>query len=494
MGALMELEVTFVSHATLKIRGVFGTLLCDPWILNEPIFNLSTWKFPAARIPPEEVVRDVDYLFITHSHEDHFHIPSIDLISRDVQVLLPAYDNHPSLRAHTTERVLRSLGFHRIRRIRSWETFQLGGVTPLTVIPSAKSRSQDWENAGFVIDHPGCRLINMNDNLNDDELCDEIVERWPSFDIGFVQSGGVTMFPGCFKMDEEAMRAAAAKRKVAFVDQRRFIRRLNPRHIAPFAGDFCWLHERYFHNNWANRTTPLLFEQMVDSEFPGQSQFVLLYPSDVWTPSRGVVRNHPEVNWGRFLGEVKRVQARLRPKIDRIERWLHDVSLDELEARSRRRTTIVQASITKDYIDFDARFRMYIEGEHSNFGFVMKANPKDGFSFDWNDRAPVTQTLHVPEHIWAAVLEGKLMWNIIQWVGKADQHVEFTRDMGRFWFWLEYHIDIFSKNIQCILEPELVPGLEEPVRPKYATFPMPGEWQAAETEVPRARAVGDGRM
>ena len=473
---MTELEITFISHATLKIRGQFGTFLCDPWILNEPIFNLSTWKFPPARVPPDEVVRDIDYLFITHSHEDHFHVPSLDRFSRDVQVLLPAYDNHPGLRAQTTERVLRALGFHRIRRIRSWDTFLLGGVTPLTVIPSANTRDQDWENAGFVIDHPGCRLINMNDNLNDEALCDEIAGRWPDFDIGFVQSGGVTMFPGCFKMDEQEMRAAAAKRKIAFVDQRRFLRRLKPKHIAPFAGDFCWLDDRYFHNNWANRTTPMLFQQMVEDDFQGASRFVLLYPSDVWTPSRGVVRRHAEVDWSRMLEEMNRVKTRFQPKVDAIDRWLHEVSLDDLEERSRQRTALVQRAITKDYIDFDSRFRLFVEGERSNFGFVLKANPQDGFAFDWDDQEPVTQTLYVPEHIWAAILEGKLMWNIIQWVGKADQHVEFTRDMGRFWFWLEYHIDLFSKNIQCILEPELVPGLKTPVRPTYATFPMPGEW------------------
>ena len=486
-----ELEITFVSHATLKIRGEFGTFLCDPWILNEPIFNLSTWKFPAACIPPDEVVRDIDYLFITHSHEDHFHIPSIDLVSREVQVLLPAYDNHPSLRAHTTERVLRALGFTKIRRIRSWETFLLGGLTPLTVIPSAGSRDQDWENAGFVIDHPGCRIINMNDNLTDEVLCREINARWPAFDIGFVQSGGVTMFPGCFKMEEDEMRAAAAKRKVAFVDQRRFIRLLKPKHIAPFAGDFCWLHERYFHNNWANRTTPMLFKEMVEEDFSGASQFLLFYPSDVWTPSRGMIRNHPGVDWDHMLDEIGRVQTRFRPKIDAIERWLHEVSLDDLEARSRRRTAVVQAGITKDYIDFDSRFRLVIDGAHSNFGFVMKADPIRGFAFDWDDCGPVTQTLHVPEHIWAAILEGKLMWNIIQWVGRADQHVDFTRDMGRFWFWLEYHVDICTKNIQCILDPELVPSLERCVRPDYAVFPMAGEW-SARREGPVA--VGNGRL
>ena len=95
---MQPLEVTFVSHACLRIKGAFGSLICDPWILNEPVYNFSTWKFPAAIIPPEALIKDLDYLFITHSHEDHFHVPSLNYFPRDTQILLPEYVMHPGLR------------------------------------------------------------------------------------------------------------------------------------------------------------------------------------------------------------------------------------------------------------------------------------------------------------------------------------------------------------------------------------------------------------
>src|SRR5690242_18296601 len=104
-----DLTVTMISHACLKITARFGTLLCDPWFVNEPVYNFTTWKFPAAVIPPEKVANRVDFLFISHSHEDHFHIPSIDYLSRDILVLLPEYAGHPGLRAQTIERSMRAL-------------------------------------------------------------------------------------------------------------------------------------------------------------------------------------------------------------------------------------------------------------------------------------------------------------------------------------------------------------------------------------------------
>jgi len=469
------LEVTFVSHACLKISGEFGTLLCDPWFLNEPVYNLSTWKFPAAVIPPDELVSGVDYLFISHSHEDHFHIPSIDHIDRNVTVLLPAYESHPSLRAHTTERMMRELGFHRIKRVKGWETVMLGGVTPFTFIPAADTRQHDWENAGFVLAHPDATILNLNDNVNDAALCQEIKRRWPVIDLALVQAGGVTMFPGCFKLSDAEMKAAADARKVTFNEQRRVLDIIKPTAIAPFAADFCWLDERLFHCNWANRTTPKLFTAFANGEFP-ETEVVLLLPSDVWTKSGGVRKNHPGVDWDDMLGEIRKLQQRFRPKLEAIQTWLRDSDFSDMEARTRQRTAITQQRITQDWVNFSARFRFQIEGPNSGFSYVLKADPATGVSFDWDDRGAVDQTLHVDEIDWAAILDGKLTSHTIQWVAKAVQHVAYRIDMGRFWYWREYHEDLDGSRSQILLDGSQFPTVRQHVRPRHASFPMPGEW------------------
>jgi hypothetical protein len=126
-------------------------------------------------------------------------------------------------------------------------------------------------------------------------------------------------------------------------------------------------------------------------------------------------------------------------------------------------------------IDFSARFRHTIEGEGHHFSFVMKATPEAGFDIDWNDEAPVNQTLYVPARIWAAVLAGKLLWTDIQWNGKAEQHDEFRYDFARFWYWIEYHISLNQKQIQAVMEPGLYPDLK-PIDPSRGVFPQSGEW------------------
>ncbi|GAB4223053.1 MAG: hypothetical protein Tsb005_16910 [Gammaproteobacteria bacterium] len=471
------MHIQFITHACLKITSDFGTLICDPWLLNEPVFNLSTWKFPPALLTPEEVIKNCDYLLITHSHEDHFHIPSLNYFPRDIPIILSAFDTHPSLRAHTIELVLRQLGFNNITRLRSWESFSLSAKSTLTCIPNAKSRDHDWENMGFVLRDADTTLLNLNDNVNDEALCHEIKQRFPHIDIGFIQTGGVTMFPGCFRMPLQDMQRAADERKFRFLEQRRLLDFIQPRVVAPFAGDFAWFADQYFHNNWANRTTPLLFQQMLTEYYASQDvELILLQPSDTWSLAEGHQYQTRRIDWHNMLDEIKYAKTLFTPKLHALEHYLHEVNLNNLMQRSQRYTHNIANYITRDYIDFSARFRFTIEGAHSNFSFVTKTDPINKFQVDWNDHAKVDQTLYVPEHIWAAILEGKLMWNIIQWVGQAEQE-QFTRDMGRMWFWMEYHIDLNNKNIQVNIADQLLAQIGRYTEPTKATFPMHNETQ-----------------
>ncbi|HWQ31823.1 MAG TPA: MBL fold metallo-hydrolase [Blastocatellia bacterium] len=474
-----ELEVQMIGHACLRIEGRFGALLCDPWFLNEPIFDCTTWRFPAAVVPPSEVVRDLDYLFITHAHEDHFHIPSIDYISRDVQVLLVEYDHHPGLRAQTIERTMRALGFHRIRKLRSWETVSLSDEVTFTVIPAARTRTHDWENAGFVIDHPGCRLINMNDNIGDARLYREVAERFSRFDIGFVQAGGVSMYPGCYRMSQEQMLAEAAKRIFNPAYQKAMIDGLKLDRIVPFAADFCWLDDQYFHCNQTNRSTPLIFTQWIERDYPpGEPEVVVMYPSDTWSASAGLTRRHPEIDWHNYLDEIRAVKARFADKVAAARAFVEASDQRDLLARSRAYTAHINRWICQEYIDFTGRFRLVIEGADAGFSFVLKASPQAGFRIDWDDDEPVDQTLYIPQAVWAGILEGRLMWNPVQWASQNEQHVPYRIDLGRFWFWLEFYIDLNNRSVQALVESIQHPHLGAAIRPQWGTFPQPGEWEA----------------
>src|ERR1700681_3717742 len=380
------LSVTYVTHASLLLDGEFGRLLCDPWILNEPIYAFTTWKFPAAVIPPNEVTAGLDYLYVSHAHEDHLHVPSLDCLPRDIQVLLPEYLSKPGLRAQTVERTLRELGFSRIRKLRPWETVRLGRATSFTAIPAGETKWWDWENSGFIVEHPDCTLLNMNDCPADAKLYAEVDRRFGEIDIGFIQYSGVSMFPGCYRMPPEEMRAAADRRRVGWIQQKNMLELLRVRRIAPFAGDFAWLDDRMIHCNWSNRATPKLFEEFVRTQYPDKNvEVVIMYPSDTWTKHGGLERNHPEIDWTDYLGAIEQLRLRLKPKVDAIRNWIDDSDLSDLRDRSERFIAHLNAWIYQGDITFRTRVRVAIEGPGSGFSFVMRCAPETGFEATWDD-------------------------------------------------------------------------------------------------------------
>jgi L-ascorbate metabolism protein UlaG (beta-lactamase superfamily) len=474
------LTITYVSHACIRLEGQFGSLLTDPWILNEPIYAFTTWKFPAAILPPEQLVRDLNYIYISHPHEDHLHIPSLDHFPRHITMLLPEYTSHPGLRAQTVERTLREMGFYNIHKIRPWETTLLGSSTPFTLIPAGKMKYWDWENSGFVLEHHDGKILNMNDCPSDPELYAELDKRFGVIDLGFIQYSGVSMFPGCYRMPKEEMKTASDQRKIGWIQQRNMIELLRVRKIAPFAGDFAWLDPRMEHYNWSNRSTPQLFSDFVAASYPEkQIDVVIMYPSDTWTVKGGLVRNHSEIDWDRYLDAIAKVQEKFAPKVTAIREWIEASSRKDLKRRSIAYTDNLNRWMTRNYVDFSARVRVFVEGEHSNFSFVMHAAPETGFLFDWQDQGDVDQELYIREALWAAVLEAKVLLTNIQWNAENRQWVPFRPEIARFWFWFENHVDLNNRNVQALIDRALHPELSERIRPQFGVFPIADEWDAS---------------
>lgn len=202
-------------------------------------------------------------------------------------------------------------------------------------------------------------------------------------------------------------------------------------------------------------------------------------PSDYWTPGEGITRNHPEIDWDRYLDAIAEVRRKFQPKVDAIEAWIEDSDRRDMEARSRAYTAQVQRWITRDDIDFSGCFRLVVEGDNAGFSFLLKADPENGFRILWDEDEnahEIDQTLYVREAIWAALLDGKVMWNMLQWQGENVQHVPFRPELGRFWFWLEVNSDLNNRNPQALVDRAQHPDLAERLRPQLGVFPLDDEW------------------
>jgi len=62
-------KITYLAQAAILAEFDDKKLLMDPW-LTGPCWGGNIWHYPPPMISPEEIDH-VDYIYISHAHDDH---------------------------------------------------------------------------------------------------------------------------------------------------------------------------------------------------------------------------------------------------------------------------------------------------------------------------------------------------------------------------------------------------------------------------------------
>jgi hypothetical protein len=175
---------------------------------------------------------------------------------------------------------------------------------------------------------------------------------------------------------------------------------------------------------------------------------MMMLPSDTWSKETGWVKHHDDIDWPKYLDAIDELVQKRAGKVGKIDQWIQSSDVHGLSVRVQERLEAVKMSISNDYIDAEGCIKYQISGIELFEFYVMLA--ADGFNYAF-DKPKIEhfQTLHLQDYEMSAIIEGKLTWNIVQWVALAEQH--FLPDgVGKFWFWLEYYIDLNTKKRSSI--------------------------------------------
>src|SRR5438105_8959973 len=113
------MKVRFVGHASILIECQNQKILCDPWLVSK-VFN-NSWALVSPPSPPS--FSDVDYIWISHEHPDHFNLPSLKSIpDADKSRIKVLYQRHASPRIVDA---LKKLGFSHIIELPLYRWFRL---------------------------------------------------------------------------------------------------------------------------------------------------------------------------------------------------------------------------------------------------------------------------------------------------------------------------------------------------------------------------------
>ena len=247
------MRVTFIGHASILIEANGVRILSDPWWTG-PCFGAQWWPYPepytqALEGPP------IDYVYISHGHHDHFHLPTLKHFSAAQFLVASGSELAGALRSH---------GF---------DVIQANGDEELELPNDLRCRIMTtYADDTFSAISDGTETcINLNDALHaapdaiQRTFC-QLIRRWYGRpDYVFCGHGTASHFPNCYVIPGKDPTRTAALRQAHFNRAwAKIIHSLRPKFGFPFAADVVFLdHDLSWCNEAVHNTQrpPEVFER-----------------------------------------------------------------------------------------------------------------------------------------------------------------------------------------------------------------------------------------
>jgi L-ascorbate metabolism protein UlaG (beta-lactamase superfamily) len=264
------MRLTLIGHACWLIETTDLTILTDPVFGDVFQDNLST-PCPARRFNPE-ALPDIDIVYLSHRHHDHFDPPTLAGLARRVPALICPVDEQ-------SIELARRVGFEKVQPVKEYQAITVG-KTQLHFTPSTLRRPPEH---GLLVTDPDARIWNQVDTVLrpewlpllriDGRTCDVQLANFNPI-LNEMNSNGVTRYPyAAYGELLETVRAVRAKL------------------VIPGAVGFSWINR----GAWLNHTLfPIKHERFVEDvrslELGARAEVML--PGDVIEIRNGDVSVH----------------------------------------------------------------------------------------------------------------------------------------------------------------------------------------------------------
>ncbi len=238
----------YIGHAGWLFEEDGHTVLCDPWQGKHGAFYASWFPFPAnehVQLPTE-----VDAIYVSHAHQDHFCAETLSRFSRRVPIIIAKFDD-PVLREE-----LAALGFSDIRALDDGEC-QRTGPFSLQIF-----RDEDcgmYHDSALLVRTATASVLNLNDCRLSEQWLSEIDRP----DVLLGQFSGANWYPSVYEYPEETKhQLGAAKRRRGLDRLANNARRCRAKVTVPCAGPPAFLDSRLRYLNDARSEESNQFPMM----------------------------------------------------------------------------------------------------------------------------------------------------------------------------------------------------------------------------------------
>lgn len=388
------MRVTYYGQACTLIEVGDLKVLTDPW-LTEGAY-LGTWfhthLLADARVTPDTIPKNIDYLFISHEHHDHMDVATLRTFRRDIPILLCKFAN-PKLRNY-----LEALGFTDIRETPSGTTLDLGSDVKARILATAEYTN----DSALLVEHDGCRLFQETDCKLGYEDLEELGE-W-GIDIGFYMFSGANWYPMMYDYSKEIQIERVKNRRRALLNSMvQRVKLTKPRYAVPSAGPCSVLDPSMF---WLNSEElgifidpELAIQALLQSKVSAKPLFMAA--TDVWDSRTGFQSNAPAAFRGRRQYYLAEASERMAPLIRGAQATEPpaDPNLPTVLAKHFNELVGAQTQAVRDRIG--AKLALDVTGSHGgqwtvDFGAPGPEYVCDGLLPDWTYKIQVEDKLLWP--------------------------------------------------------------------------------------------------
>lgn len=286
------MELTYVGHACLLAEAGPSRVLMDPWMAG-PCQANGWWHLPPPALNPEQLPK-VDFILISHIHDDHFHLPTLERLPKSATAVIP-FSVDPWMGEE-----LRQLGFTRVVELEHGRAWDAGAGLRVTNFQFGRLDS------AYLLEHGGRTLFNLNDCPVPLSWLRRWRRRHPAPDAALSAYSYASPYPLCYEIPGWDPRAAARDSAQRVMGQFcRTMETLEPRYAVPFATQYALLLPGEL---WMNGLIPTPEEPLRELRRRSpRIRGVLLNPGDRLDLTEGPSLSGPGFDWKRKGDLVARI-------------------------------------------------------------------------------------------------------------------------------------------------------------------------------------------
>jgi len=231
------MKLTHIDNACCIYESKGYKLLADPW-LTDGAFEGSWFHYPPL-VTTFEDIKDVDALYISHLHPDHYDETILKQFRRDIPILVLDHG------ANFLIKKLTALGFTHLNKLKDKQTAIMGPMevtlyAPFVSHPFDNSNLGNFIDSAMVVEAEGKVVLNANDNTPDKAAGKMLYDRHGKFSVVQLKDSLAGAYPSCFTNLTSDQKLSEAKRLInrQLIAMCQVADTMKAEWFQPFAGDY----------------------------------------------------------------------------------------------------------------------------------------------------------------------------------------------------------------------------------------------------------------